>query len=178
MFVQIKDFPDYMVDENGTVVSLKKGKWKVLKGGIDNHGYPRVDLFKNGNRTPRNVHSIVAEVFLGPKPEGMEVNHINGCKSDCYLGNLEYCSHKENTIHAWVTGLHTTTREAVGRASSLNKTGEKHHNARLSDSQAAELLALRGTMTQREAGSLFGVGRVHVSNIWNGKKRKHLQGIT
>lgn len=50
-------------------------------------------------------HRLVAELYL-PKEEGRDhINHINGVKFDNRVCNLEWCSPKENVIHAYKTGL-------------------------------------------------------------------------
>jgi len=72
---------------------------------------------------------------------------------------------------AWAAGLCETNREALKL-----RQGEKNSKAKLSDLQAALLLALKGTMFQREAAALFGISQSNVSYIWSGKSRKHLQG--
>ena len=47
---------------------------------VTGSGYPMAALSVGGKRTPRNVHSMVAEVFLGVKPHGAEINHKDGDK--------------------------------------------------------------------------------------------------
>ena len=42
------------------------------------------------------VHSLVAEAFYGPCPEGCVIDHINGKKDDNNFENLQYVSRKEN----------------------------------------------------------------------------------
>ena len=78
---------------------------KVLKPGKTKHGYLKVELFDSG--TPRSlyVHRLVAESHIGAIPTGLEVNHINGEKTDNRLANLEVVTHAINTKHAWVMGL-------------------------------------------------------------------------
>lgn len=164
MFVQIPDFADYMVDENGQVASMKFGRWKLLRPRLDTkNGYLKVVLCFNGKQHSRGVHSLVAAAFLGPKPEGMCVNHSNGVKTDNALTNLEYVTPSQNTQHAHDTGL------------AKSPAGENHNMAKLSDTEAAKLLALKGTMSQTKAAALFNITQQQVSNLWSGKSRPYLR---
>lgn len=43
------------------------------------------------------VHVLVATAFLGPKPPGMDTDHINGDGSDNQADNLRYVTRSENT---------------------------------------------------------------------------------
>lgn len=47
-------------------------------------------------RKKRMVHTLVAEAFLGPRPEGADVMHKNGQRGDNRLENLQYGSRAEN----------------------------------------------------------------------------------
>jgi hypothetical protein len=73
----------------------------ILTQTPNRKGYPTVYLH------PRRilVHSLVAEAFIGPRPEGLTVNHINGVKTDNLPHNLEYLTRQENTQHAKQMGL-------------------------------------------------------------------------
>ena len=42
------------------------------------------------------IHRAIWETFVGPIPEGYEIDHINGNRSDNRLCNLRCVSHKEN----------------------------------------------------------------------------------
>lgn len=66
-------------------------------------------------------------------------------------------------------------RSLVGPRRTIQQRGDRNPNARLSESQARELLNLKGTTTTIEAGRQFGVASNHVSNIWSGKRWPHLQ---
>ncbi len=42
------------------------------------------------------VHQIVAKVFIGPKPKGLEVMHKDETKDNNRVTNLKYGTHSEN----------------------------------------------------------------------------------
>jgi hypothetical protein len=96
----------YEVSEDGKVRSAINGRFKgskpgtILKQVFDEKGYLRVNLYFNAKGSPARVHRIVAEAFLGDRPEGMTVNHIDGNKVNNHVENLEYVSNKENIRHA------------------------------------------------------------------------------
>jgi hypothetical protein len=70
---------------------------------MDGSGYPIVSIWGWGGRV--RVHNLVAETFIGKKPFGSQVNHIDGNKCNNTPENLEYISQKENLRHAFRTGL-------------------------------------------------------------------------
>ena len=42
------------------------------------------------------VHRIIYETFVGPIPDGMEIDHINAIRDDNRLENLRLVTHKDN----------------------------------------------------------------------------------
>ena len=56
-----------------------------------------------------HVHQLVAKQFL-PNPDNRtQVNHKDGNKLNNHVDNLEWATNGENQIHAYQTGLQTTT---------------------------------------------------------------------
>ena len=51
------------------------------------------------------AHRLVAYEFITHDIDGLVINHINGCKNDNNVLNLEICSHKNNNDHAHYLGL-------------------------------------------------------------------------
>lgn len=88
----------------------KDGTFKRIKPYI-NYGYEYCGItFLDGRRTVR-IHRIIAETFIPENNKNRnQVNHINGIKTDNYVGNLEWCSQSENMKHAIRTGLYKTIK--------------------------------------------------------------------
>jgi hypothetical protein len=115
----------YEVSNKGRIRSLdrklKDGRfWKgrIMKTPLS-AGYPSVSL-----RTPENnylnqrVHRLVAQEFLIKIKNKTLVNHIDGNKLNNCVENLEWCNSKENSIHAFKTGL---TVNNIKKAHKINK---------------------------------------------------------
>lgn len=75
---------------------------KTCKGKF---GYHRLNLYNNGVRKSYNVHTLVANAFIGKRPEGFDVDHKDGNKSNNSVKNLEYVTKKENKQRASKLGL-------------------------------------------------------------------------
>jgi hypothetical protein len=99
----IPNYPNYSVTEDGKVWSSLTNKF--LKAGLGKVGYYVVALHKDNNQKTFNVHRLVAESFLNNVDNKLFVNHINGIKTDNNITNLEWCTAKENNIHAHKIGL-------------------------------------------------------------------------
>lgn len=70
-------------------------KGRILKSENE-HGYRRVTLCIDGRQKHYFVHVLVAHAFIGPKPEGKEVNHKDRNRSNNYYRNLGYLTPVQN----------------------------------------------------------------------------------
>jgi hypothetical protein len=103
-FEEWRDIPGYtglyQVSNRGRIKSLRKNglilrPYMTGKGAIDKR-YPTVDLQKRGHK----VHRIVAEAFIQNPHWKRQVNHMDGIKTNNGADNLEWCTNRENQIHA------------------------------------------------------------------------------
>lgn len=123
--VENLEWKQYCTDEPSRVIDGYDGKYIITYSGKvynnftgvemkqkDTLGYKAVALrYFDGIESRQKIHKIhrlVAEYFI-PNPKKLPmVNHINGNKTDNRVINLEWCTNKENTIHAYRTQLHET----------------------------------------------------------------------
>lgn len=101
-----KDVPGYegryRASSRGRICSIRhNGKvTRPMNSRRTASGYYQVRISGVGKQKLIHVHHLVMLAFVGPRPEGMEVNHINGNRSDNRAVNLEYRTHAENIRHA------------------------------------------------------------------------------
>jgi hypothetical protein len=90
----------YEVSDVGRVRSLPRNttRGKVLRPGSVPAGYPAVNLHKagDGGRT-RTIHTLMAAAFIGPRPPGQYVRHLDDVKTHNVLSNLAYGPPRANT---------------------------------------------------------------------------------
>ena len=84
----------YEVSEDGRIVRNVKSK-KQLKQIKDKGGYYRINTTLKKSQIHRTVHSLVAECWLGEKPEGYEIDHIDRNSLNNHYKNLRYVTKSE-----------------------------------------------------------------------------------
>jgi predicted XRE-type DNA-binding protein len=129
---------------------------RVLKPSPDTGGYLTVRLCCDGVRHTRKVHALVAATFLGPRPAGLTIDHVDGDKLNNAPSNLEYVSLRENQARATKMGLY---------AQKLDE-----HKVRFIRG------SIRRGWSQRAIADALGVGRVTVSHVYTGKTWAHIEG--
>ena len=98
-----KDIPGYegryQVSNTGKVKSMNYGRTGVpgIMTPYDNRGYKCVHI-RNAHkqRKMHYVHRLIWETFVGPIPEGLQINHKDENKINNSLENLEVVTPKQN----------------------------------------------------------------------------------
>lgn len=107
----VPGFPDYSVSELGEVLSTRRGKPRVLKPDVDKGGHCRVDLTSpDGNAKTCKVHQLVMLSFVGPRPDGLLVRHLDGNPANNTAANLAYGTYSENALDMVRHGMRPNQR--------------------------------------------------------------------
>lgn len=114
--IEYKNCSSYLISNLGRLYSLpkkvssKNGNIKILPGKIvkcgDSKGYRYISLLnEKGDYVNALIHRLVAFSFI-PNPENKPyINHIDCNKSNNHVDNLEWCTARENSLHAVKSGL-------------------------------------------------------------------------
>ena len=156
----------YWVSNRGAVKSFchKKKEGRHLKLLFSSKGYPRCVLCTSpGVLRGWFVHRLVAQEFIGPRPEGGQVNHKNGIFADNNVANLEWVTAKENREHATKLASHTAIRET-------------HPMAKLKNEDVLEIRKLISAgVSDRKIGRKYGVTKTAIWMIRNKRSWKTLE---
>ena len=138
-------------------VHLYNGGSYIRKGAMmhptrDTYGHLQVRLCGGrGNARMKQVHRLVADAFLGPRPKGAHTRHLNGVPTDNAVENLAYGSGRENQIDCY-------------------RYGSKSSAGKLSISQVIEIRRrVQAGESYRSVARDFGVNKSNVQRILTGE---------
>jgi len=153
----IPEFYPYAISNLGHIGNFKTRK--ILKSYQDLNGYLVAFLRRPGQRQTSTlmVHCLVANHFIGPRPDGHQINHKDGNKTNPNVNNLEYVTPKENVRHARGLGLVPDSTHKL----------TSHHVV------AIRALAGHGH-SKLSISRLFRISQTHTKNIINRKRWTHI----
>lgn len=136
---------------------------QTMKPSRKINGYMQITFCDNGRNSTQTIHATVAAAFLGRRPNGMQVNHIDGDKLNNAASNLEYVTAKENVRHAFECGLSTCK-------------GEMHPNSKLTTDQVREIRRryAAGGVSHYDLADEYPVNRPTIGKILSGKMWGHV----
>ena len=139
-------------------------KGRLLKTHKNKHGYPSASLWLGNKEYKTRVHCLVAYAFLGCRPDGCDVNHIDGNKTNNLPVNLEYCTRSQNNQHAYATGL------------KISLKGEDTVKCKLTNEQVIEIRVLyaAGGVSHRQLAELYGIAHTNIGCLLRKKTWKHI----
>lgn len=165
-------FPGYSANEDGVVFTHRqvvyrpgyRGRFSEIIPGFSapvktyQHadGYLLTSVYCGGKSRNYSLHQLVADAFLGPRPEGMEVRHLDGNPSHNAPGNLAYGTPKENAKDKYRHGT--------------NLAGSDHPSAKLSRADVHEARNMRSAgKTLAYIARQFGVSDKTIADMMKGK---------
>lgn len=171
---------DYEVSSLGRVRRMRPAAstsvQRLLRPSLKSTGYLGVRLYVNGHATDFAVHALVAEAFIGRRPRGLVVNHIDCDRTNNAHSNLEYVTHRQNILHAARLGR-TAKGVRHGRHTMPGRTarGERVNTARLTAPMVSELRTSKALGESAEAlSSRFGICVTQVYNIVARRAWRHV----
>lgn len=132
---------------------------KVLRPRLSG-GYQSVTLSLSGQTVQKNVHVLVAQAFIGPRPLDQVVCHRDGDKSNCAETNLYYGTHKDNSLDAINHGH--------------QPRGERQGSSKLTEQNVREIRGLIKTNSQRKLAAQFGVCQTTIRIVAKGQGWRHV----
>lgn len=169
---QFRDYP-YEISSLGRIKSMPRliksygvrsfiSREKILKPARDSFGYIRFSIPINGKLTTFKMHRALCEVFKGEST--LEVNHIDGNKSNNRCENLEWITRSENIKHAFRIGLASPLR------------GELNPTSKITESMAIEIInLLQEGVGPIEISKRFNISKHITKDISRGKTWNYLK---
>jgi hypothetical protein len=157
----------YVVSNMGRIMRVKGWRnhaaGRIRKPSVTRCGYLSATLSKDGKQTTKSIHQWVADAFLEPRPDGHEINHINGDKSDNRAENLQWVTHAQNAKYNY---------DELGR---VVVRGSKIGISKLHEDDIPKIRALHGQgLSNRKIGDMFGVSNTTIWFIIHGTEWTHV----
>lgn len=96
----------YEASDQGRVRSVGRGKGRRPPGRVlcqryNRDGYLKVRLTRNHQQWDPYTHAVVMLTFVGVRPIGHDIDHLNGDRGDNRLANLEYVTTSVNVQRSY-----------------------------------------------------------------------------
>jgi hypothetical protein len=155
---------EYEITRFGHVRNINTGN--VIRHFTNRGGYKYCTVSNSGRKRNIMIHRLIASVFI-PNPNNKpSINHINCNKTDNRIENLEWCTPKENAIHARQNGLTVNPPSQNGKLGKLNSTSKPVRQIDLSGNIIRDYDCARQAME-------YGFTPSHISRCCNGTKEKY-----
>lgn len=142
----------YSVSDHGRIRNDDADREMKRSRGIDINYYWHVRLSYHGEYMSFRVANLVANAFLGPRPDGHQINHIDCDSGNDHASNLEYVTPQEHERHTVANKLHV------------------HAPHRLTPEAVREIRSYpRGARVMRQLAEKYGVTRGAIRQVRTGR---------
>lgn len=170
----IPEWPNYEVSSLG---QIRRAETKcLLKLAYTPRGYLFVLLYRGGKKFNVKVATAVAQAFIGPRPAGLTVNHVDEIKGNNTPENLEYCTLYENNKHATRMGLRPTgDKNGMRIHPERIPRGSRNGRSKFNEEEIPNIRRLRAEGHSIASLSRdFGVAHSTISRILRGLTWRHI----
>ncbi len=160
IWLPVVGFEDYYKISNlGRIMSMQRkgAAMKILHPMKTKFGYNCVTIRANETQKRVLIHRLVAQAFIFNAENKPFVNHKNGIKTDNYVANLEWCTAKENSNHAWANGL------------IKSKFGDESHRRIIKEADRKVIYnrIINSNNNKKELAKEYNVSNATINNIYN-----------
>lgn len=174
-------FPNYQFSDTGHVKKFGKPARVHLNGG-----YPTIILSNGLIKKRIKVHHVIAELFIGPRPEGLLVRHLDDDRENNCVSNLAYGTYKDNSQDAIRNGKVPIGNDHWSRINPEKvPKGQNHYSITNPEKLSRRESHWKSKLTEKEIYEIkntqdyygcvsrlaekFGVNRATISRVRNGK---------
>lgn len=159
-----KPVPERQGYEASSLGRVRGPRGRVIKPQLDGRYYRVSTVRGRGVKRSDRVHRLVAAAFLGPCPDGLQCDHVDGDRFNNQPQNLRYVTFDENM--------------AAAAALQLHQRGEKRPAAKLTEAAVREIRRLFKPRTWGcgpvVLGRRFGVSSITIDAIVRRKAWAHV----
>nr|WP_262906448.1 HNH endonuclease [Tenacibaculum dicentrarchi] len=158
----ISDNELFKISNYGRIINCTNSEEFIVKEYFIN-GYQNLPLKqkKNGKRTSRYVHKLVAEHFLENKNNGVCVIHLNYDKTDNHISNLRWATKREKEIHQFSNPKY------------VNFVRETPYNSKLTETKVMRLkkriFSKKRNSSFKKIAKEFGISEMQLHRIKKGE---------
>lgn len=134
---------------------------KIMLQNYDSDGYLIINMFKNGISFILKAHRIGAIAFIKNPNKFPAVNHLDGNKTNNWVGNLEWVTNRNNILHAVETGLR-------------NFVGSENPSSKLTNKEA--ILIFNSKESYKNISKKFGISFSAIGHIKTGYTWSEITG--
>ena len=125
----------YELSNYGQARSIKKqncknaGEIKILKPTLSGKYPNQYYQISTGRGGKKKIHVLMALIFLGRRPEGFHIDHIDRNRFNNNINNLRYCTQSENMINRDFYKSHILETDKEKRAIIIRKEWREKRGA-------------------------------------------------